>query len=420
SAVPLEFYNKWTLPLSVLFVFLAGLGQLFWWNRMSVESINRVLLRPVALAVVSTAIVLVLTPFRSLTREASAVADVPMPSETTLAALGGLGEVWATHGFAILMLLLTFVAFFALYGNGIVLLRIARGNPKLAGGAFTHVGFAICLLGIIASSGFSKPIVQGSGVQIGENRDNFILTRGETRNVNGYIVTYDGQGVNEDDRPTYQLSITDPKGRSFEVAPVVYMSNKGQWIQHPEVTQFLARDLFVAVAPDDMFDTNGDQDAGSITLSRGDSVLIGGDRFSIEFTGFKLDVSDEVEMDSVEIAVAANIRLTDLQAGDTRELSPVYIINRDRSVNYIQNTVTDWDITVAFTGMNVDDGSINVALQGIEVEPEDWVVVQAYEKPLISLVWIGFIMLTFGFCISIWRRASDQRFASRRLRQTAP
>ncbi|NNF05036.1 MAG: cytochrome c biogenesis protein CcsA, partial [Rhodothermales bacterium] len=36
SAVPLEFYNKWTLPLSVLFVFLAGLGQLFWWNRMSV------------------------------------------------------------------------------------------------------------------------------------------------------------------------------------------------------------------------------------------------------------------------------------------------------------------------------------------------------------------------------------------------
>ena len=41
STVPISFYNQWTLPLAVLFTFLAGLGQLFWWNRMSVESVNR-------------------------------------------------------------------------------------------------------------------------------------------------------------------------------------------------------------------------------------------------------------------------------------------------------------------------------------------------------------------------------------------
>jgi cytochrome c-type biogenesis protein CcmF len=164
-----------------------------------------------------------------------------------------------------------------------------------------------------------------------------------------------------------------------------------------------------------MFETNGSGEAGTLTLSRGDSVLIGGNRYSIEFTGFNLDVDDRYVTDSVEVAVAANIELTDLQTNDMRELKPVYIINSDRSVNYVQNTVSDWDISVAFTGMNVDDGSINVAVRGVEVAPEDWVVVQAYEKPLISLVWIGIVMLTFGFGISVWRRASDQRFASRRL-----
>jgi len=41
------------------------------------------------------------------------------------------------------------------------------------------------------------------------------------------------------------------------------------------------------------------------------------------------------------------------------------------------------------------------------VMPEDWVVVQAYAKPMISLVWIGIIVLTVGFLISVARRVQD-------------
>jgi len=43
----------------------------------------------------------------------------------------------------------------------------------------------------------------------------------------------------------------------------------------------------------------------------------------------------------------------------------------------------------------------------VDVMPEDWVVVQAYSKPLISLVWIGIIVLSIGFMISIARRIRD-------------
>jgi len=35
------------------------------------------------------------------------------------------------------------------------------------------------------------------------------------------------------------------------------------------------------------------------------------------------------------------------------------------------------------------------------------VVVQAYSKPLISLVWIGIIVLSIGFIVSIVRRVQD-------------
>ena len=42
--------------------------------------------------------------------------------------------------------------------------------------------------------------------------------------------------------------------------------------------------------------------------------------------------------------------------------------------------------------------------------PENWVVVQAYTKPLISVLWIGIIVLSLGFVVSIARRVQDIRF----------
>jgi cytochrome c-type biogenesis protein CcmF len=57
--------------------------------------------------------------------------------------------------------------------------------------------------------------------------------------------------------------------------------------------------------------------------------------------------------------------------------------------------------------MNVDNGSINLFVEGVDVTPEDWIVVQAYEKPLINLLWVGILILTAGFGLATFRRAED-------------
>ena len=36
SSVPIEFYNKWTLPMATLLALLVGVGQLFWWAQQPV------------------------------------------------------------------------------------------------------------------------------------------------------------------------------------------------------------------------------------------------------------------------------------------------------------------------------------------------------------------------------------------------
>lgn len=412
SAVPIDFYNKWTLPLTVSFVFLAGLGQLFWWNKMSVESVNRVLLKPLALSVASTLLVLILTPFVERTAQPHTASAT---QQITQAGLGsGFGQFWDVYGTGILLLLLVFAAFFALYGNGFVLWKIGRGNPKLAGGAFTHIGFMLMMLGIVASSGFSKPLTDGAGVQIGDKRDNFVLTRGQTKTVNGYEVTYSGQEKTPEGRAVYVLDFKDPEGHAFTLKPVVYKNNKEQWIQHPDLKPWIEKDLYAAVTPSVMATSNSASEGGDVTLSRGDSTLLGSRQYSMKFTGFDLNVDKSLVPDSAEIAVAAILDVTNLETGETRTLRPVYIIMKDRLQRFIQNRVEDWGLGVTFTGMNVNTGEINLNVTGVPVAPEDWLIVQAYEKPLINVLWIGIIMVAIGFAIAGYRRVKDQQFRENR------
>ncbi len=432
SAVPLEFYNEWTLPLALGITFLIGLGQLFWWNAMSVENINRVLLKPVALATACTLGVLLLTPFaeQSVLLPASSAAETVRGAEAGLAS--GLAAFWSMYGQGLQLLLLTFLGFFALFGNGIVLWRIGRGNLRMAGGALTHIGFAILILGIIASSGFSKalpligePRQQTTADQQG--RENFILAKGQTRTINGYEVTYVEKTTTDRGRGQYILDFRTPNGRSFTMEPVAYEGKNGQWFLHPDVKPFIEKDIFTAVTPREAtgVDEEGGPLGGEIQLARGDSTVLGDDQFALAFERFSViespqgmpgsedNVPEALKSqvpDDAQMAVAAVLKATNLQSGETRTLKPVYVIMNDRTTQFIETRVQDWNLKVSFTKMNVNDGKVNLAIEGVDVMPKDWVVVQAYAKPLISLVWIGIIVLTIGFIVSIVRRAQDVRF----------
>ena len=422
STVPILFYNKWVLPLMIVAMFLAGMGQLFWWNKMTVENINKVLLKPIALSVASTLLILFSTPFAERARTLS-MADGSGAPLLQAADLLGIGEFWNEHGMGLLLLLMTFVGFFALYGNSQVMWRIARGNAKMIGGALAHVGFAVMVLGIIASSGFSKPLAKITDPKTGQSRDNFVLDVDSPRAVGGYTVTYSGNAAGVEGRPVYSLAFVAPSGTAFDANPVAYKSNKDQWIQHPDVIKFYNKDLFVAVTPSAVFEEGANQNPGVVSLQQGESRDLSDGKYSFTFTKYDLEVdpniiaehqTDSDENLSSEVAVGAILSVVETATGDSRNITPVYRILKDRTVRSDPAGVEEWGLSFSFTGMNVDDGSIEVFVSGAVVAPQDWIVVQAYEKPLISFVWIGFIIMVIGFGISIYRRAKDQQLALRR------
>ncbi len=427
SAVPTEFYNEWTLPLAIGFVFLAGLGQLFWWNKMDVENLNRVLLKPLTLATASTIAILLLTPFAEQT--ILLPADPTGPARTASAGLlSGLSEFWAMYGQALQLVLLLFVGFFSLFGNGMVLWRILRGNPRMAGGAIAHVGFAIMILGVIASSGFDKALPRiGTSPSADESqmpRENFVVAKNQTRSVNGYQVTYAGKTTTERGRNKYIMEVTDPKGRSFTLKPVAYQGSGDQWFKHPDVKAFIEKDLFLSVTPKEATGMAAKEGpaGGEFQLSRGDSTMLGNRQFAVAFDDFTVlkgppamqdrettSMPDRVP-EGARMAIGANLRVTNFETGDTRSIMPIYVIMDDNSQRYLDRQIADWDLQMSFTEMNANNGNATFAVEGVDVMPDNWVVVQAYTKPLISLLWIGIIVMTFGFIVAIGRRVQDIRF----------
>ena len=413
AAVPVTFYNKWSLPIAVGITFLIAIGQLFWWHKMSVAQLNRAVVRPLGLAVASTIAVLVLTPF--VERTVVPAAEQAQTAATQAGLLGGLEPFWTQYGTGLLMLLLVLMGFFALYGNAFVLWRIGRGNLRMAGGAISHIGFAILILGVLSSSGFSAPVGQG-GVMMptttGQSRDNFVLTRGETRPVsNRYTVTYAGREKTESGHDRYLLTFTRPDGSTFSLKPVVYQSNKGQWIQHPDVQTFVEKDIYAAVTPSAMFGPPDEDTRGKLELARGETTEIGGGVYRVRFVGYDTNRPEGVDLPDSAVVVAAVLEMTHVATGTTHTLKPLYAVLPGGQQQFFQTRVPDWNVGVTFLQMNVDDGRVTLGFDGVDVAPEDWIVVQAYEKPFISLVWIGFLILTAGFVVALVRRVQDVRRA---------
>jgi len=386
ATVPIDFYNEWTLPLTIGILLLAGVGQLFWWTKMGIRQINQVLVWPVLLSCLSTVLVLLLTPF---------AAD----------SVGEGTHLWQRHGYGIQLMLLLFASFFAFYGNIIVLFQVGRSNMKLAGGAFAHIGLAIMVIGIIASSGFSRVI---SDAPPGSDRNNFVVEQGRPVSIAGYQVSYVGTEPGERGHTRFLLDMVDPKGNSFRLAPVAYESNTGQWIQHPDLKAYFEKDIFVAVTPRQMLDNGGTNN--EFSLSRGQSTMIADGAYRLTFLGFetRIDLRSVLsanEIEQTEIAVGALLQVTDMNTSLAEQIMPIYLIGKDRSV--VPLVAETGGIGFYFTGMNVDTGEISLSLDGASTA--DFVVVQAQEKPAISLVWIGMILLSGGFLLSAGRRIMDLR-----------
>jgi cytochrome c-type biogenesis protein CcmF len=357
SAVDISFYSTTTLPLGIAIALLAGIGQLLWWTKSDRLEFLRSLLSPFLLALAVTL--------------GTLVAGIREP----------------------LLALFVFGAAFALFANLMVGWRIARGNPKFAGGAIAHVGLAVMFFGFLTSSEY-------------DSEATVTLPQGTAVRALGYELTYLGvqpiQGPEE--RYAFRVRVTR-EGRTFVLAPVMYYSNYNEGLmRHPDIANLLSRDFYLAPLEFTPGDSLPPQVSDRATLRQGETASLMG--IEVSYLGMRRNVFQKSSGGSTPVDV---VLLATPPGGASSRVV----------VTAASSAVVDGRYEISLAGTGALDPAGRPLLITLETRdlaqadaarPErraDVLVVEASVKPYINFVWSGVIILLLGFIVTIIRRSPE-------------
>ncbi len=193
SSLAAPWFDRYTTPLAILLVLFTGIGPLLAWRRVSWNTARRVFLVPTAVAAGAGVVLALLT---DVTHRPWAFALFVFATF----ALVGLGqEFWRGAS-----------ARRSLKGGSMpaALVGVVSRNRRRYGGYIVHIGIAVLLIGIAASSSFQT------------NRD-VDLRPGESAVIDGYKVTYK-RATASVDRLAFTAGavlLVEKDGKSFTLHP---------------------------------------------------------------------------------------------------------------------------------------------------------------------------------------------------------
>ncbi len=410
----ISFYNDWSMPIAIIMAVLTVIGQYLFWSKHDAESLASAMINPLLVTSVLTIIAVIVGNVRDLYN-----------------------------------ILYFFTGFFAVVGNTFVMVELARKQPKLIGGALTHVGFGALLLGVLASGAYNEPMLDqrtedyNAAVERGEVKDEegftirqkvdiLELKLDQPKIINDkYIVTYEGYTIDNQNRPgqqTYKVKFEPVSGgRPFYLFPEVYpmlstSSSEGvNWSVDPDVRSGIFSDIYLYVSGSSYVEMRNNfieqknnmrpvSDTGQpeenenkerkITMGRGESLNVGSYKF--RFVNYVQTDSTELPEGTV-LGVRAEIEVSNPASGKLLTVQPLFAVLANGNMVYAPPVqLPEFGISVAFSRISTQEDRIELTLQGVS-EEEDYVLISAEQKPYISVVWLGTFLLMGGFSVSIFR-----------------
>ncbi|MCF2443137.1 cytochrome c biogenesis protein CcsA [Dyadobacter sp. CY345] len=414
-------YNKFQLWFFSLIIVLTGIGQYFWWKRVGKDKLQ-VLYNPLLIALIISAAVITYQ---------------------------GIKEI------QYIVLLTTSI--FAIVSNGAILFQILKGNYSLSGGAVTHIGVALMLLGILFSSAYTRVVsINNSGLMISrsaeftnndnkENKENITLwlnkpekmgdymltwrdVRVEPRHIPGYIPKswvdmiendfhavalrdivvndkkYNSKGDTIEVFPEnfyYEIEYREPSGRVFNLFPRAQINPRMGLVSSPDIQRELDKDLYTYVS----MVTNPTAEpvwspTENFTISMRDTFFVN-DYVAILENVVRTEEVEGMKLGEGDAAVKAMIRVLDKDQEFV--ITPSFVI-RDRLVARKPEVNKDLGFRVQFQEIDPSTGKFTFA---VNTTQRDFIVMKATEKPLINILWLGTFVLVIGFIMATVRRFKD-------------
>jgi cytochrome c-type biogenesis protein CcmF len=246
SSVGPPWFNRYVTPLALVLVLLSGIGPVIAWRRATPVNLRRAFLVPVAVALVTLAALLVLTP------AADSVPSLIMFTLTgfVLAVVGQ--ELWRGTAARRVMARESWPA---------ALARLVARNRRRYGGYVVHAGIAILFLGVAASSAFVEQrdarLRPGATTAVGDYEVTYREPTArflDDRSGTGAPVTF-GAVLDVRRRDTGERFALRPSRNYYAAAGGGQMGAFGRFFQGESTTEVdvrwgLRRDVWVAVQPD--------------------------------------------------------------------------------------------------------------------------------------------------------------------------
>lgn len=312
-----------------------------------------------------------------------------------------------------------FASMYAIIGNLTYIFLGNKGKIGKAGASISHLGFGLMLFGILFSS-YKKAVISnditGRVIDFGketfeenasESRSNVLVFRNTTVPMGDYMVTYLGDSLVNNDPPITYYKVRferfDPKTKalveSFILYPDAFVNPKGQeGIQaNPDARHYWDKDVFIYLTS--ISDPKAKSDTSAYyphTVKEGDSIFVANGYFVFE--GVKPEIHNKnYERKTGDVPAGLKISGYDIQ-GKVGEINPVFYI-RDNQINTIPDTLTALGTYINIDKINPEDGSVVLNIRQ-RSQQDDYIVMKALEFPYIRIMWLGIIVMIFGFTIS--------------------
>jgi cytochrome c-type biogenesis protein CcmF len=366
ASINYQFYNRALLPVGFFIALLMAITPLLSWRRR--EGAQWKPTPHLLFALVTAAALLIGTPI-------------------------ALYAAWRGHNDPAIYLFSAAVGL-ALITNVVMLARMARFGFLQTGGWVMHVGFLLCLIGVISTSRYSRDT-------------RLVVEKGETKSLYGYNLTYEGVRPQPNGRD--ELAVRVQKGDLNVVTRPRSFKHGEQTFNTPYILKFWDKDLYIAPA--------GRMDGGGeAELTIGQTGRIEGEEL-LTFNQFI--ATGQPREDG---AIVIGVSLTYTNGKRTVPLQPSYVVHPSGEVISAPVDIPGGhhSIRVAKVMPNMENrDQSKVLLSLIPKNPVDIAAFEVSSKPFVNVLWLGGYMMFLGGILTWRKRARVAAHASEHERQPA-
>ena len=360
SQVEISFYDRWSYPFMVLIMILSGLSLYLKWKAKNDSTVIRKNLLNIILTVILTALAIVL----------------------------GVNEIK--------YVILVFAASYGFVVNLRLGFKKIFIRPRGIGAFIGHIGVAVLMIGVTGDNLFTE-------------KQRMIFREGESQKVLDYTVTLKGKEqieVEKKDREKYRFLLDFNDGSSkFTASPVLYLSafnNYSSPMFEPDIRAGIFTDVYVTP-----LSLNYQTTLPTLYLNKFQPQALPYDSSkAIELQQFDMSrMMNSGSPDDALLAALVKINTTDTVFFDTLYTKMIDQDNFEAVWKYNERL----DYYIGFTGFIPNNESMAksqaiVSFKKTQDEEMDYfeiLTVEVSKKPLISFVWLGFLLINIGFVFPI-------------------